>query len=187
MDQVLALLKTYDGVIGAVLGTVLGSISTLFATHWLKNKGKVTFKIKEFNTEFSADDGIGGRKPTKELDDKGYAKIKISIDIYNSSENIKTLNNICYELVDDTDNVIFTGDLADLDTGVFSAGVHRFDDFKYMNCKPKELIKKDLQTSFGPSNILLLSITKKVVVKADVENESLFTFWRKRVKKEIRL
>lgn len=184
MSEVLLLLETYDGVIGAVLGTVLGSISTLLATHWLKNRGEITFKVKEFITQYEVDDGFGSKKSIDYLKDEGYAKLLFSVDIYNSSENIKTLNNIHIELVDDINKVLFKGKLKDLDSAVYSGGATRLDDFEFINCKPKELVKKQLQKSFEPSNILLLSYAKKIIIKAELENDRWFLFFGKKVKQE---
>ncbi|MGE8207825.1 hypothetical protein ACQKP0_25495 [Heyndrickxia sp. NPDC080065] len=176
-------LKEFEGIIGAIIG----SISTLIVTHWLKNTGKLTLVINDVIKEYSRLSDSGNWVTIDTLTEDSYAKLKFSIEIYNYSENIKTLNNVRYELIDDSNKVIHEGKLFDSETGVFSAGAHRYDKFEFLNCNPKQLVKKKLRISFDPSDVLLLRITEKIIIRANVKNISIFTFWRKRIKKKIKI
>ncbi|MBT2640065.1 hypothetical protein J7I80_14635 [Bacillus sp. ISL-41] len=185
VNQVLSVLKEYDGVIGAVLGTVLGSISTLLVTHWLKNVGQVSLKLKEYDIQYYKSDDYGGRSPIDMLEEADYADLQFEIDIYNSAENVKTINDINFQLIDDTNAVIHTGKFNDIETGRMSAGAYRYDSLSFLNCKPKELAKKELKICFSSSDILLLKITKKIVIEAKLEGNT-FPF-KKRLKTTVTL
>lgn len=169
VNQFLEILKTYDGVFGAVLG----SISTLIVTHILKNMGKVSIKIRNMKVEYFKSDNYGGRQRVDKFCENGYADIRIFLDIYNSANNNKTINDIQYKLLDDTKKVIHIGEMSDFETGKVSAGALKFEKFTFLNCNPKELVKKDLHVSFEPSNILLLGIAKKLVIEGKIEGRKL--------------
>ncbi|UAL46441.1 hypothetical protein K7887_16195 [Sutcliffiella horikoshii] len=184
VNQVLYVLKEYDGVIGAVLGTVLGSISTLLVTHWLKNIGKVSLKLKGYDFQYYKSD-YGVPASIDMLDEADSADLHFEIDIYNSAENVKTINDIQFQLIDDTNTIIHTGKLNDIETGRMVAGAYRYDSFTFLNCKPKELAKKELKIYFSSTDIHLLKITKKIIIEAKLEGDT-FPF-KKRLKTMVTL
>lgn len=157
-SHVFLILKEFEGLIGAILG----SISTLMVTHWLKNSGKLIFDVKHYNKNFYVQDDYGQLIDAETLNEDGYAELSFEIDIYNTSESLKVLNNIHFEFIDDNNTVIHSGKLKDLDTRRLLGGMQRYDELEFMNCNPKELSKKKLQINFNPTNILLLEITKNI-------------------------
>jgi hypothetical protein len=184
-NELIKLIETFEGIIGAIFGSAI----TLLITHWLKNQGKIFIELIEFNKTYSKKDGAGAYNMlTETLEEAGYAQLDISINVYNSSENIKTLYDINYKLLDENNDVMGTGELKDISTVSKTAGANRYEMFTFINCKPKELFNKELRVNFSPSNILLLSISKKLVLNFKLKKTTLLSrIWNRPIKVTIQL
>jgi hypothetical protein len=185
MDLFLNLLEKHDGLIGGLVGALMGSISTLIVSHWLKNSGKVTINVVDYSIKHFVSDGGGGLKEVDSIKEDGTSKVSIIIDIYNKSESTKTLKNIKYQLLDENNDVMHEEVFRDSSTRKFIGGANRYDDFEYINCNPKELIRKELITNYPPDKILLLRISKKLALL--FENTERVNFKSKIIKKVIDL
>ncbi|WP_411682458.1 hypothetical protein [Clostridium thailandense] len=91
MEDYLKIIKEFNGIIGAVVG----STTTLVITKLLKSTGKVCLYLKEWEVENTEENEIGEInyiKTTSLEVDSLY--IKLTMDIYNSSEIPKIMRNI---------------------------------------------------------------------------------------------
>jgi hypothetical protein len=183
-DELVKLIESFEGIIGALLGVFL----TLIVTKWLKDQGKVYVDLKSFTETFKVRDDLGGYKPSEELKEDGYSVIELALNFYNSSENIKSLYDISFSLVDENNDLMHTGQLMDTSTHSFTAGAHRYESFELVNCNPKELFKKELKISFTPSNILLRRVSKKLVVSFKIKKTSFLSrIWNRPINVVIKL
>lgn len=161
MSTILEIAKSYSGIIGALLG----STTTLITTHLIKNSGKISIDVTGIEIEYIKKDDRGFLRDVEVPDEDCFSTVKLSLDIYNSSDNTKVISDIFYELIDENKKVLGTGKLDDLSTGKQTSHLIRYEKFDHINCEPKKLVKKELKIEFEPSNILLVVYSKKIRLK----------------------
>jgi hypothetical protein len=152
--EVLKLIESFEGIIGAVAGVVF----TLIITHILKNAGKVTSQISDVTTQFynyHRSNGNSGLVET--LEEADHASICLTVDFFNNSESHKALNNLSINLLDEDKSLlqnIVPNDMATRKPTNY--GSVSYDEINHLNIGPKELIKKELTFGFHSGNITIL-------------------------------
>jgi len=155
--ELIELIKSFEGIIGAVLGSVI----TLIVTHILKKSGRITSHISEVEYTFSnLENGFGKAVETVELAD--HASVELHIDFFNNSESYKSINDLMVSLYDDNNQKIYEVIPKDVDTRRATSFGSTSDPLEYLNVSPGELVKKKLSFGFHSSNIELLKITKEI-------------------------
>lgn len=163
--EIFDLIKSFEGMIGAVLGSLL----TLIVTHILRKTGKVTSNVVDTKFEFTKNE-FG--EETDKLSEASGASIEIIVDFFNNSESYKSINDIEIRLCDNNDNEIQKIIPQDLDTRKASKHLIDYDNLEYFNIGPNELIKKGLRINFHSENIELLRNTEYFKFIYSVHNGS---------------
>lgn len=81
MDKFIKLMLEFEGIIGAILG----SVTTLIATELLKSRGKLKLYLKDFVGVFQTYGDVGCGKLDKTDDDFYGFKLKYSFQVYNGT------------------------------------------------------------------------------------------------------
>ncbi|MDH5160359.1 hypothetical protein [Heyndrickxia oleronia] len=154
ITEIFDLIKSFEGIIGALLGTLL----TLIVTHILSKTGKVTSNIVKTNFEYlNYHTGFG--EPVNTVVEADHASIEITVDFFNNSESYKSINDIVIILCDNSDNEIHKIIPKDIETRRSGSHSVYYDDLEYINIGPNELIKKGLRFGFNTGDIELLKNT----------------------------
>lgn len=153
--EIFDLIKSFEGIIGAILGTLM----TLIVTHILRKTGKITSNIVNIECRY-VNHGSRSGEIVSTLSEADHASIEIIVDFFNSSESYKSVNDIEIRLCDNNDNEIQKIIPQDLYTS--KAGRHSThnDNLEYFNIGPNELIKKGLRIDFHSENIERLKNTE---------------------------
>lgn len=99
MDTVLmdankiTVLSAVIGVIGTILGTILG-----YALNSWGNKGKISILNIKLDETYQKTDGLGSIVETDNILEANYYNFIISLNVYNSSNNIKIMKEIKFHL-----------------------------------------------------------------------------------------
>ncbi|MGE6261321.1 hypothetical protein ACQKCU_26225 [Heyndrickxia sporothermodurans] len=165
--EIFDLIKSFEGIIGAILGTLM----TLIVTHTLRKTGKITSNI--VNIEFRyVNHGSRFGETVSTLSEADHASIEIIVDFFNNSESYKSVNDIEIRLCDNNDNEIQKIIPQDLDPRKASKHSIHYDNLEYFNIGPNELIKKGLRIDFHSENIELLRNTEYFKFIYSVHNGS---------------
>jgi hypothetical protein len=154
-EDVVKLIESFEGIIGAVAGVVF----TLIITHFLKNAGKVTSQISDVSTQFqNLDSSKGNRGLVESLEDADHASIYFTVDFFNNSESHKALNDFTVNLLDEDRSLLQKIVPKDMETQNSENHGKRlsYDDINHLNIGPKQLIKKELTFGFHSGNITIL-------------------------------
>jgi hypothetical protein len=153
----------YQGIFGALLGSTL----TLVVTHFLKNHGKISIYIRDYQACFFIQnpDGGGGFnvKATKLSDDANQGHITFQIELYNSAEVPKPLKEFVISFYDAENKLLFQSDPRDI-----KKVVRANDDgnvFKYINLLPKKLVQYELYLNLDKRNCSSFSKVKRVYLE----------------------
>ncbi len=93
MDKVINLIKDFEGIFGAILG----SATTLIITDILRKKGKLKFYLMDYNGEYWYESKEKYYGPTKVKEcgqDIESYRFQFSLDIYNTSELPKIMRDL---------------------------------------------------------------------------------------------
>lgn len=152
-EQVLSLLIEFEGVIGAIFGSLLGIIGTMITTQYLKNKGNIrVVLIDSCHNIYGWIDGF--YKDDMKIDDDGTDGISLdfNIELYNESESPKYLNNFNIELFDVNGIKLIRLELDSLDSKRLAAGAIRYDSISYINVEPKKIMKQGFHCNVSFEN-----------------------------------
>ncbi|SIT91607.1 hypothetical protein [Edaphobacillus lindanitolerans] len=164
--DIIDLIKSFEGIIGAVLGSVL----TLITTHLLKKAGGLTSNINIDNVNIT-EDKDGFFKNVESLKEADHAKVELVVDFYNSSEIYKSISDIKVDFYDGK-KLIYSIPLSDSDTRKTGKIFTAFDEFEYLNVAPNELVKKKLFFEFNQNNIEILKITTHFSIRYSIHKNS---------------
>lgn len=140
-EQILNLLKEFEGVIGAIFGSLLGVVGTMITTQYLKNKGNIrVVLIDSLHKAYCFEYGI--YKEDIHINDASGLSLEFTIELYNESESPKYLNNFNVELFDNNGIMLCKLEVDSLDSRRVAAGAIRYDSISYINVEPKKIMKQ---------------------------------------------
>jgi hypothetical protein len=139
--EYLKILKDYEGIIG----TILGSLSTLIISDILKGKGRLKIYLNEWDEKFLNKKELG----ICTEDDKESAiieqyKYNLSLHIYNSSESIKIMRKISVNFYCNND-LLLKSIPYDPEKSIGNGRIERqLNHVEVINIKPKEVFELHL-------------------------------------------
>ncbi|MGP4061494.1 hypothetical protein [Halobacillus sp. H74] len=148
----------------AIIGTLLGVFLTLITTHFLRSTGRVTVRLKTHQLDLSKQDDIGGFEPVYSYKNTENARLNLVVEFYNSSETMKTIDDIKLEFLDNKKKSYFSTKLKDSETAKRLGGGIQMDEITHLNLEPKRLVVKDLSQRFTRENILLLQQSEYLAI-----------------------
>lgn len=149
MEYLIRILSEYDGIIGAVLGTV----ATLITTDWLQNKGKLNIFVlnwtAKYETYYDAGCSASGKKDNDLYD---YLN-KFELEIYNSSSLPKIMRSVKIEYYNNN-KIKYVSNIDNEDTRRLIANcILHTDELEVINFMPKEVIKLKLSADIGENKL----------------------------------
>lgn len=166
--KVLDVLLAYQGIIG----TLLGVITTLLISTWLKKFGKVYVSAQNYKISFCVKDFDGSHyyvssyDPEKILDQYLHGNIELELALYNSSDEHKGLKNIKIYLLDNNGNEVFIDVPHDQKTSKFAAGAYHTDEVKVINLPSKVMVHYDLILYINVNYLSKLSSCERILFEA---------------------
>ncbi len=150
------IILNYQGIIGAISGTVLGTVSTLITTHILRNYGKVETSI--FDVEY---------KKFEQDSFQPYEKIRLDFKVkfYNMSESNKVLDNLEVVFLNGKNEELLRVAPDDLETFRSTQYSTYIDGLYFVNLSPKQLTLKKLKVEVNESIIEDLDSVKTIELR----------------------
>ncbi len=135
MENVIYIIKEFEGIMGALLGVII----TMLMNEYLKSKGNIKYYFDNFNINYMGVDEEG--TCTEIGKEKEYTTIEYeaNIQIYNTSESIKILRDIKMQFV--SKDIIIESTPRDKSTSRKYAGGFTSDEINIVNLKPKEILE----------------------------------------------
>ena len=130
MSEILQLLNDFQGIIG----TILGSVTTLIVTDILKKRGQLKNYLVSYEAKFQTFRDVGCKR---DEDFYGYS-IKYIIQIYNQSDTPKIMRDfrlIFYKNAKEQYSLIPDNE----ETRRYSAHISHIDEMEVANIAPKEI------------------------------------------------
>lgn len=145
MNNIICFIKEFEGIIGAVLG----SVGTLIVTDILKRKGKLKIYLMASNGNFKYNvmGSILNWRESEEDDFYCYDH-NIELNLYNSCDSPKFIRDLKINIYNNND-LLFVKEMKDEDTRVITPGRYsscKINNAKMYNIEPKIVI--DLNLSF---------------------------------------
>lgn len=150
------ILLNYQGIIGAITGTVLGTVSTLITTHILRNYGKVETTI--FDIDFEKHDA-------DPLNSHEGIRLNFKVKFYNMSESSKVLDDFEIIFLNDKNVELLRIVPNDLDTFRTSQYSRHIDKLYFVNLSPKQLTLKKIGVYVSDKEIEDLDSIKVIKLK----------------------
>jgi hypothetical protein len=134
MDNILQIIKDFEGVIGAVLG----SVSTLIVNDILKKKGILKIYLMKFEgIYYTIDKGVI-RQAKGEEDNILYYSFNYKIQVYNRSETPKIMRDFKVIFIKDK-KIVYSVVPADESTRRVTETRYHADDMDVYNIMPKTI------------------------------------------------
>lgn len=162
-------LLAYQGIIG----TLLGVITTIFTSTWLKKFGKVHASAQNYKVSYNVQDSSGynyyinSHDPEHRPDEYLHGKLEIELAMFNGSEEHKGLKNIRICLLDGKGKEVFKNIPRDQRTSRILAGAHHTDEVKVINLPPKIMVYYDLSIIVDKSGLMELKKCERVTLEAE--------------------
>ena len=158
MQEVFCFIKEFEGIIGAVLGTV----ATLITTNILKGLGKLNVYVMNSTGKFNYNVNGFIQKDRESKEDKlcGYDH-KLVLNLYNSSDSPKFLRDLKLNVFNEKE-FLFAIDMQDENTRRFSAGISKADNAKIYNIEPRIAIELSLSFYLTEKDYRKINNNKKV-------------------------
>lgn len=150
------ILLNYQGIIGAIAGTVLGTVSTLITTHILSNYGKVETSI--FDVEVVRHE----KDPLQSYDS---LRLDFKVKFYNKSESNKIIDDVKVVFLNNKHEELLQVTPDDLDTHRTINRFPRVDELYFVNLSPKQLTLKKLKVGVTDSEIKDLDSIKIIELR----------------------
>lgn len=134
MTDIINIIKEFDGILGAILG----SVATLITTDILRKKGKLNIYIEnaDGNYEYNTDGFISSeRKNNSDL--CGYV-FNLKIEVYNKSDATKIIRNIKLNIYNN-DKLVFIKEIKDEATRRYYQSISVADNATIYNIEPKKI------------------------------------------------
>lgn len=156
MDYLITIISRFEGILGAVLG----SVATLIATELIKNLGKIIFNFYDYKIKYYGKDEFGGTGIIDNASKAQYCIYEIRMQMYNSSEVIKPLKDFQIQFKSD-DKVIYSKPEND-DEAIKRGVYYEYKDFNFMNILPKHLTEINLSGTINEDDMKYFSKVNKI-------------------------
>lgn len=135
MDNILQLVKDFEGVIGAILG----SVSTLIVTDILRRRGKLKSYIMKYEGVFYTNDSAGDIRPIENENDKiiNYS-FEYKIQVYNRSDTTKIMRDFKVVFIKDK-KIVYSFVPRNEATRIYSSYSYKVDEMEVSNVMPREI------------------------------------------------
>jgi hypothetical protein len=146
MNDIIKIVESFEGIIGALLGVIV----TLMLTQVLKHWGGIKTYILEWTKTFTWEDGWGGQETT-DINEAHTVKLNLQIEIYNGADVPKILRDIKFSLYKGNEFLLSVIP-NDQSTMKVSAGAARVDPLVNINIPPKQIITIDISSYLSKDN-----------------------------------
>lgn len=134
MDNLIKLLLEFEGIVGAVLG----SVATLIATELLKSRGKVKLYLKEFQGIYQTYGDVGaGQRGKTDNDFYGY-NLKYTFQIYNGTDLPRIMRDFKVDFYKG-DKIVYSDVPKNEETRRYSQHFSNVDEMEISNIYPREI------------------------------------------------
>lgn len=131
------ILNSFQGIIGAVIGTILG-----WGLSELSRIGKLTFYVDNITIEYFESDNGGSFYKNNFNDKTDYGIILFESDIINNSNKNRILRNIYCAISYSNDRL--SKEISNVESKRLVAQKYEYDRLEIMNIQAKSIIKKKL-------------------------------------------
>jgi hypothetical protein len=134
MNSIIGIIKEFDGILGAILG----SVATLITTDILRKKGKLNIYVEsaDGNYEYNTNGFISSeRKENSDL--YGYI-FNLKIQIYNKSDAPKIIRNIKLNIYNN-DKLVYIKEIEDEATRKYYQSISFAENATIYNIEPKKI------------------------------------------------
>lgn len=158
MENIITIIKEFDGIIGAILGSVI----TLIVTYILKSKGKLKIYLMSGEGKFyyNVDGYFETFRESKE-DMLCYYMYEFELNICNNSDSFKFIRDMKL-IVSNGDKFIFEDKINDEGTRVYSQNISHTESARLYNIAPKIALPLKLSFSLPADEYKKLNIKDKV-------------------------
>lgn len=134
MSEIIQLLNDFQGIIG----TILGSVTTLIVTDILKKRGQLKIYLVSYEAMYQTFRDVGCSMGGKRDEDFYGYSLKYTIQIYNQSETPKIMRDfkiVFYEKAKERYSLTPDNE----ETRRYSAHISHIDEMEVANIAPKEI------------------------------------------------
>lgn len=134
MPEILQVLNEFQGIIG----TIIGSVTTLIVTDILKKRGKLNIYLISYKAKFQTFKGVGCiRKDKEDGNFYGYS-VKYVIQVYNKSDTPKIMRDFKLVFLKNMEEV-YSLVPDDEETRRYSSHMTHIDEMEISNIEPKKI------------------------------------------------
>ncbi len=161
MNNIIDIIKEFDGILGAILG----SVATLITTDIIRKKGKLNIYVEsaDGNYEYNTNGFVSTER--KKDSNLCYYIFNLKIEIYNKSDSPKIIRNIKLNIYND-DKLVYKKEIKDEATRRHYQSISVVDDATIYNIEPKKIYEYEYK--------MILSIEELKKLKGDVTFELIF-------------
>jgi hypothetical protein len=134
MENIILIIKEFEGI----LGTILGSITTLIVSDLLRKKGKLKTYLIEWQGKYETFRDVGCSRLGKEDSDFYDYSFSYTLQVYNKSDTPKIMRNFKVKFYKEK-REMFSFIPNDEATRKFSSHAYYVDRMEVINIKPKEI------------------------------------------------
>jgi len=134
MNGIMDIIKSYEGIIGALLGVIV----TTILNEYIKSKGRLNFYSRNYENRFMKTGDYGHYTETDDIDNSERFEYEFEMQLYNSADINKIIRQIEIEFI--CKNGIITTKAYDESTRRLASSAIIKDELKVINIKPKEII-----------------------------------------------
>ncbi|EKQ56255.1 MULTISPECIES: hypothetical protein [unclassified Clostridium] len=156
MDNLIAFISKFEGIIGALMGVV----ATLITTQLIKNLGKLYFYFYDYDIKYYGQNEYHIHSEMDDLSKSNSCHYRVRMQLYNSSETIKVLKDMKIEFVLGEKSIINKPN--NEENVVKRAGFNDYKDFNFINIPPKELIEIKINGNIHDNNMIKMGNIKKI-------------------------
>lgn len=165
LNYFLELLKEYEGIIGAVFG----SVTTLITTDFLRKKGKCKIYLVFFEGKYKTYNDVGCYK---ENDSDFYSyEIHCKYQVYNGSDIPKIMRDFKVSFIKDTQEV-YSVIPKDKTTARISNKAYNIEEMEIFNISPKEIRVIEQSVYVSEKDLDLIEATTKIELSYYDEKET---------------
>ncbi|EMG25907.1 hypothetical protein K7G42_06055 [Streptococcus parauberis] len=134
MDSIIKLLIEFEGIIGAILG----SVATLITTELLKSRGKIRLYLRDFIGVYQTYRDVGAGRSGKTDDDFYGYKMKYSFEVYNGTDLSRIMRGFRVVFYNG-DKAVFSEIPKNEETRRYSQHFSSIDEMEILNIYPREI------------------------------------------------
>ena len=157
MNETLTVLNEFQGIIGAILGSVI----TMIVTDVLKKRGRLKIYLISYEDKFQTFKDVGCSTGNKRDEDFYGYSIKYTIQVYNKSDTPKIMRDFKLVFIKKTKE-IYTIVPSDEETRRYSSHSTQIDTMEISNIAPKEIQSLNQSTYIMNDMLDRLENTDKV-------------------------